>query len=1047
MYISHFSIRRPVAATMLIAMLVVFGIIGLSRLGISLFPNIDYPIITVSTEWRNARPEEVDNEITDELEDAISSVSGIKHINSESSSGRSRITVEFELDKDIDVAAQEVRDKVSAKLDDLPEDAEIPTVDKQDVNAQPVIWLSLTGQYAIDELTRVADDLIRPMLQKINGVGEVRLGGDRRKEVHIRLNRDRLAAYQIGVNEVISAIQNQHVEVPSGKVESSKQEYLIRTMGEFKRAKDFEQLIVAMRNNEPVRIKDIGYSIAGREEGRAVAKFSTKTYSERTVSLGVTPRSGANEVAIARGVKQMIPDLRALLPEGMVLNISNDRSVFIEQSINEVRGQLVIGGILAALVIYLFLQNSRTTLISSIAIPTSILSTFACMYMMGFTMNNMTMLGLVVAVGIVIDDAIVMVENIYRHRYSLRKSAMQAAYDASEEIGFAIISTTLVLGGVFLPVAFMGGMTGRLFFEFAITMAFAIVCSSLVALTVVPMLSSRFLTIHTHRWFLLRMFEAMMDRAISIYRYFLNWFLRHRLAIIMLALLVLAGSVELYNRIGKEFTSPEDQGRIFIRVQAPLSYSIEKTGDVIDRILAILDQVPEVSHTFSIAGTGSGNQGIVYTTLFPRNTRTRSQQEIQTELRAKLKELPDVRASVTDISPLGGRSRSEDIQLVIQGPNIEMIDYYSNAIMEALAQRPGYVGITRNLEIGKPEVRVQIDREKAADAGIQVRDIASTVGALIGGVEVAQFKEGGKSYDIRVRLDPEQRLIPEDVQRIWIRDGNGELVDIKNFVHLQTGVGPSVINRMDRQRSATVYASLENKVLGQALEEVQALADEILPEGYTTKHAGNAESFQDAGSYIIFVFVLSILLTYMILAAQFESFIHPFSIMMGLPLASVGAFGLLMLLDNTLNLYSMIGLVLLVGLAAKNGILLVEYTNQLRDRGYSVHDALVEAGAVRLRPILMTAISTIAGVIPVVLGLGEGSESRQPMGVAISGGMISSTFLTLAVVPVVYSYLDQFSHWRLFAFMKRRLMADSSHPQTQPQPQIQPTDSGVVIGK
>ena len=360
--------------------------------GYFLFPNIDYPIITVSTEWRNARPEEVDNEITDELEDAISSVSGIKHINSESSSGRSRITVEFELDKDIDVAAQEVRDKVSAKLDDLPEDAEIPTVDKQDVNAQPVIWLSLTGQYAIDELTRVADDIIRPMLQKINGVGEVRLGGDRRKEVHIRLNRDRLAAYQIGVNEVISAIQNQHVEVPSGKVESSKQEYLIRTMGEFKRAKDFEQLIVAMRNNEPVRIKDIGYSIAG-ERKDAVAKFSTKTYSERTVSR-VTPRAQVPMSRDSPGVKQMIPDLRALLPEGMVLNISNDRSVFIEQSINEVRGQLVIGGILAALVIYLFLQNSRTTLISSIAIPTSILSTFACMYMMGFTMNNMTMLGL-----------------------------------------------------------------------------------------------------------------------------------------------------------------------------------------------------------------------------------------------------------------------------------------------------------------------------------------------------------------------------------------------------------------------------------------------------------------------------------------------------------------------------------------------------------------------------------------------------------------------------------------------------------------------------
>lgn len=1010
---------------MLISMLVVFGLIGLSRLGVSLFPNIDYPIITVSTDWRNARPEEVDNEITDVLEDAISSVSGIKHINSESSQGRSRITVEFELEKDIDIAAQEVRDKISRKIDDLPQEAEIPSVEKQDVNAQPILWLSITGQYSIDELTRVANDQIRPLLQQIPGVGEVRLGGDRKKEVHIRLDRDRLASYRIGVNEVVEAVRNQHIEIPSGKVESETMEFLIRTMGEFKRAEDFNELIVKMSGGEPIRIKDLGYSASAREEGRALAKFTTKALTEKTVALGVTPRSGANEVSIAQAARKMIPQLRAILPEGMALNISTDRSVFIERSINEVKQHLIIGGILAAIVIFLFLQNIRTTLISAVAIPTSILSTFACMYMMGFTMNNMTMLGLVVAVGIVIDDAIVMVENIYRHRRALGKSAMQAAYDGSAEIGFAIIATTLVLGGVFLPVAFMGGMIGRLFFEFAITMAFAIACSSLVALSVVPMLCSRFLKLQTDHWFLLRLFESFIDLLARFYRRILIVFLRFRFVVLTLAILTLVLSYQLYTQIGKEFTTSEDEGRFYVRVQTPLSYSVEKTSEVIDRILGIVNSVPEVSHMFSIAGTGSGNGGFANVTLYPKDQRTRSQKEVQAEIRNLLKDVPDIRASITESSPLGGRSRSDDIQFVIQGPNIEKIDEYSLAIMDELGNRPGYVGITRTLEIGKPEIRVHIDREKAADAGINVRDIAMTIGALIGGVEVAEFKEGGKSYDIRVRLEPEQRLIPDDVQRIWIRAGNGELVDIKNFVQLETGVGPSVINRMDRQRSATIYASLENRVLGNALLEVQAIADDILPEGYSTKLAGKAESFQDAGSYITFVFVLAIILTYMILAAQFESFIHPFSIMMGLPLSFMGALGLLILLGNTLNLYSMIGLVLLVGLAAKNGILLVEYTNQLREKGYSVHDALVEAGTVRMRPILMTAISTIAGVLPVVLGLGEGSESRQPMGVAISGGVLSSTILTLAVVPVVYSYLDQLANWRVFSHVRSRVMVES----------------------
>ncbi len=1027
MYISHFSIRRPVAATMLISMLVVFGVIGMSRLGVALFPNVDYPIVTVSTDWRNARPEEVDNEITDRLEDAVSGISGIKHITSQSMQGRSRITIEFELNKDVDIAAQEVRDKISTRQRDLPEEAEVPIIEKQDINASPIMFLAVTGPYPVEVLTKVADELLRPMVQKIEGVGAVEVRGGREREIHVRLYRERLAAYELGVNEVINAIRNQHIDIPGGKIESQKQEYVIRTMGEFETAQQFNELIVATRKGTPIRVKDIGYAVASREEGRPGAKFTTQTTSERAVGLSITPRSGANDVAIARAVKKLLPELENLLYEGMSLHIATDRSLFIEQSINEVKTHLILGGILAALVIFLFLQNFRTTLISAVSIPTSIISTFACMYMMGFTMNNMTMLALAVSVGIVIDDAIVMVENIFRHRSALQKDAVKAAFDASHEIGFAIIATTCVLGGVFLPVAFMGGMIGRFFYEFSITLAFAIACSSLVALTVVPMLCSRFLKVGYSDWLVFRVFEYLMEAVTAVYRRSITVFLRHRLLMVLLSLAALGAGGWMYFIIGKEFITEEDQGRFSLRMQLPLSYSVEKGDEIMDRVLEVLRSIPEMQHAFSFSGTG----GFAFVTLVPKSERERPQLAIQSEVRNRVRMIPDLRASVTSTSPLGGRARNEPVQFVLQGPSIEEIDHYSKLIMDRLESLPGYVGVNRDLEIGKPELRVIIDREKAADAGIQTRDIASAVGALIGGTDVAEFKEGGKSYDIWLRLDREERELPGDLERIWVRAANGTLMDIRNFVRLEQGVGPSVINRLDRQRSATIYANLEGKVMGDALEEVSAIADDVLPDYFATKLAGQAESFMEAGQHIWFVFILAVILTYMILAAQFESFVFPFSIMMGLPLSFLGAFGLLLLLGNTLNMYSMIGLVLLVGLAAKNGILLVEYTNQLRAKGMNVHDALVEAGTVRLRPILMTAISTVAGVIPVVLGIGEGSESRQPMGVAISGGIISSTFLTLGVVPVVYSYLDQFAHWRLFDIIKRKIMvspAESSLP-------------------
>ncbi len=1039
MFLPHFSIRRPVAATVMVGSLVVFGVIGLGRLGISLYPDIDFPNVTVSTSWPNARPEEVDNQVTDLLEDAVSSVSGVKRITSASTLGRSSINVEFELTKDLDVAAQEVRDKVSARVGRLPDDAEVPVVDKLDINAQPILWLSITGQHAIEEMTRFASDQVRPLLQKLDGVGEVRVGGAREKEVRLWLYRDRLAALNVGVDEVIGAIRAQHVEVPGGKIESREKEFVLRTVGQFESPEQFNDLIVAFRQGTPVRLKQVGYAEPGRRDSASVARFTNREGTQKTVALGISPRSGANQVAIARAVKATLPQIEAMLLEGMRIQISTDNTRFIEESIAEIRFQLVLGGLAAALTILLFLQNLRSTFISALAIPTSIVATFATMYGMGFTLNNMTMLALVTAVGLVIDDAIVMVENIFRHRDELKKGPLRAAFDGSREVFFAILATTLALTGVFLPVAFMGGLVGRFFFEFAITMAFAVACSTFTALTVVPMLASRLLKVQTDQWAVFRVFDRAVNAAADAYRRLLGVCLAHRFAVLVLAVGAVAAGGWVFGQLGKEFITAEDQSRFTVRLRTPLSYSLEKTDEVLRRVEDQLRGIPEVSHFFSISGWGGGAQSaMALVTLVPKDQRTRSQKEIQAQINGMLRRLPDVRGAAVDVSPLGAGSRNEPVQLVIQGPELATLDRLSQALMDRLGETPGYVGISRDLEVGKPEVRVKIDREKAADAGVSVRDVAVAVGALMGGVDVGDYKEGGKSYDVRLRLAREHRELPDDVGRLWVRGAGGRLVDASGFVATEVGVGPSAINRTDRRRSATVYASTEGIVLGDALAQVQGMADELLPEGYSTRFAGTAQNFQETGQYVAFAFGLAVLLTYMVLAAQFESFLQPLAILTGLPLAFVGAFGLLYLLGNTFNLFSMIGLILLVGLATKNGILLIDFTNQLRARGLGVAEALTEAGATRLRPILMTAVSTVAGVLPVALGVGVGSESRQPLAVAVAGGMLSATFLTLAVVPVVYSYLDQLAHCGPVTWFQRAVLAqepaDAPPAGEEPQP-------------
>ncbi|MBW1855519.1 MAG: efflux RND transporter periplasmic adaptor subunit, partial [Deltaproteobacteria bacterium] len=751
MFLPDFCIKRPVTATMMVIALLVFGIISIGRLGVDIYPDVDFPLVSVKTLWENARPEEVDNNITDELEDAIGGISSIKHITSNSLEGFSSILITFELHKDVDVGAQEARDKISTKLWKLPDKAETPAIEKLDINAQPILWLVLFGeQYSIEDLTEYADDAIRPLIQKLEGVGDVRISGGRELQVRIWLDGDKLAAHDLTVHDIILALKKGHLEVPGGKVESGEKEFLVRTMGEFPTPEGFNDLIVAYRKGTAVLLSDIGYAEKGREDIRTIARYTSKKKDViQGVGLGVSPRSGANKLAVATLVKEELNKIKKSIPAGMQIEISSDDSIFIKESIDEIRFHLIIGGLMAALVIMLFLQNIRTTFFSAISIPTSIISTFTAMYALGFTMNNLTMVGLTMSVGIVVDDAIVMVENIFRHR-QMGKGAMQAAKEGASEIGFAIIAATVALVAVFLPVAFMGGLVGKFFFEFAITVAVAILISAFISLTIVPMLSSRFLTLSIGKWEALHIFDQFMVRMTASYRMLLAWALEHRFTIILLGILSLMFGGGIFVVLDKEFITEEDKSKFVVRIKTPLEYSIYKTDGVLQKVEEELRKFPEVQQIFSITGfgeegsTAQSNKGISFVTIVPKGERTKSQFDIMLEVRRKLWEIPDLTAAVSSVSIFGSERRDEEIQYVIQGPSLEELDQYSEKIMEKMEATYGFIDIDRNLELGKPEVQIKINRKKAADAGVPVESIASAIGALIGGIDVVEFKRGGE---------------------------------------------------------------------------------------------------------------------------------------------------------------------------------------------------------------------------------------------------------------------------------------------------------------
>jgi len=1017
MWLADTSIKRPVFATMVIMALVILGVVSYPDIGVDLFPKVDFPMVNIRTTLSGASPEIMDIDVTDKIEEAVNTINGVKTIASTSTEGVSSVLVEFVLERDIDLAVQDVREKISTIRSKLPKDIDEPVIEKVDPDATPVLWLALTGEKSARELSTYADEVLKEQLQKVNGVGAIRLAGLRLRQVRVWLDSDRLRAYQITAQDVMRALQRENVELPSGRIESATKEYSIKVKGEFLRVQDFNDLIVGYYKNAPIRLRDVGRTDDGMQEKRSIARFN----GTPAVGMGVQKQSGTNTVEVIDRVNKELESIRKALPAGMRLEISFDQSDFIKHSINEVQKHLVYGGFFAALAVLLFLKSVRITLISALAIPTSIIATFAIMKAFNFTFNNMSMLALSLSVGILIDDAIIVIENIHRH-IEEGMAPREAASFATSEIGLAVMATTMAIVAIFLPVAFMKGIIGRFFLQFALTVVFAVLVSLFVSFTLTPMMASRYLKSRESgvgsresKNSLFSKFSNGFERAYKkteeLYRKLLAVALRHRALVLIIVTVIFALSLFTTKFLGKEFIPPEDQSRFILRLKAPIDYSVDEVDRMFKGAEDYIRSLPEVKTVFYAQGLVGGevNKGIMFIGLKPKAEREKSQEKLKADVRMKLGQMPGLTASAEDVAMIGGGQRMVPIQYSIRGRDLTALEAYTRQVIGEFSKLPGIVDIDTSLETGKPELKVFIDRDKAADLGVDIATVAEAVNFLIGGeVDVTKFKDEtkGRRYDVRARLFPEDRADPGDLGRLYVRSKGGSLIEISNIVKIQEAGGPSIINRVDRQRAITLFANLEVKPLGQAKAELDAISSKILPSDYSARYKGMAEVMGESFQYLMFALVLGIILAYMVLASQFESFVHPFVVLLSLPLSFIGAFGALFLTGKTLNIFSFIGLILLMGLVKKNAILLVDYTNTLRARGMGRKEAILQAGPVRLRPILMTTFAMVFGMMPIALGIGEGAETRAPMAIATIGGLLTSLFLTLVVVPVAYDLLD-----------------------------------------
>ena len=996
---------------MLSITIVVFGIIGFTFLGVREYPNVDPAVITVTTNYAGTNADVIDSQITQRLEEAISGVPGIRVLNSVSRDGSGQITIEFELGADLETAANDVRDKVAGAVGNLPPDADPPVVAKADADATPIVILNISSPSRnLMELSDIADKVFKERLQTIRGVSQVRIFGEKRYAMRMWMDPKKLTAYQVTPLDVRTALNNENIELPSGRIEGDDVELTVRTLSRLETPAEFNNLIIREKNGRILRFRDVGVAELGPENERSVSKG----LEGPRVAIGLVPQPGSNHINITDEFYKRVAQIETELPDDVSLAIVWDTTRYIRKSIAEVRETILTAFLLVVGIIFLFLRDWRTTLIPVLAVPISLIGVFFVMYLAGFSINVLTLLGLVLAIGIVVDDAIVMLENIYT-KIEAGMHPLEAGHLGSREVFFAIISTTVALIAVFMPIVFLQGLTGRLFKEFGIVVGGSVAISAFVALTLTAMLGARLLRPHAHHSRFYRATEPFFVRMTESYRRSLDTFL-HRRAIAAVILVATAGlSTWLLSTMPRELAPLEDRSRFRVTATAPEGTSFERMDHYMDTLIDVIkEKVPEVDAVLANTSgfAGAANAGTATVTLVPPEERKRSQQEIADALAGAVRGLNDARTFVTQeqtISVGGGSSRfGLPVQYVIEAPNLAKLAEALPRFQEAASKDPVFSVVDVNLKFNKPELVVAIDRERARTLGVSVADIAQTLQLSLAGQRYGFFIKNGKQYQVIGQVGRAHRDAPVDLASIYVRNRDDALIPLDNVVHTSEQANPPQLFRFDRFVSATVSAGLaDGHTLGDGIAAMDRIADKVLDPSFHTALAGAARDFSESSSSLVFVFVLALVLTYLVLAAQFESFRDPLVIMLTVPLALGGALLSLWYFGQTINIFSQIGMIMLIGLVTKNGILIVEFANQRKASGMSANEAIRSAAVARLRPILMTSLSTILGILPVALGLGAGSASRVSMGIAVVGGMMFATGLTLYVIPAFYSYLSK----------------------------------------
>ena len=1074
--LAEICVRRPVFATMIILALTVVGAFSFFSLGVDRFPQVDFPTVTIRTLNPGSSPQEIETEVSDRIEEAVSTISGIDELRSTSVEGLSYVFVTFVLEKDPDVAAEEVRSKVDQIIQDLPETAENPVVLKLDTGAAPVLRLVVSGAQSLRDVTDIADKQIVERIQSISGVGQVEIVGGAEREIQILLDPDRMRAFGVTAGDVLGAVGQQNLELPGGRVDQGARELTVRTLGKITDPRDFNDLVVATRGSYAVKVKDVGRA----DDSAVEQRTSSLLNGQPAVSIVVSKQSGQNTVAVADGVKERIAEIMPTLPKNMRVEVIGDQSVFIEAAVDSIETHLIEGGLLAAVVVFVFLWNFRSTIIAAVAIPASIISTFGLMAAMGYTLNSITMLSLTLMVGIVIDDAIVVLENIYRYVEEKGMPPFQAAIEGTREIGLAVLATTLSLLAVFVPVGFMGGIVGRFMSSFGLTSAFAIAVSLLVSFTLVPMLAARLIksdkekegaptdsaadaaplgatgeqelaradagnpahdihgepgdTVYASSDSAHDAGSAKSSRFYRIidgtYTRMLEWSMAHRWVVVLTCVLTIVSIVPLFMLVGKNFLPNDDESQFEVTIRAAEGLSLAATQSITERIARdIRREVPGVVDTLTTVGGGEQqavNTSTIYVRLSPIGDREDDQYTLMTQARALLARYPkELRTSVGPVQAIsGGGNRNADVQYLVSGPDLEKLTVYANQLLERMKAVPDVVDADTSLIVGRPELRVTIDRQRAADLGVRVQDVAQALNILVAGQEASTFNAGTDQYDVRVRALGSARTSPEDLRKMLVRTqgggangGTAPTVTLDQLVRIEEGTGPSSIERLNRERQVTISSNIKPGGSQAAVIATMdaAVAEMQLEPGYSTGLAGRSKELGKTGYYFGLAFGLSFIFMYMVLAAQFESFIHPITILLTLPLAI--PFGILSLLatGQTVNIFSGLGLLVLFGVVKKNAILQIDHTNQLRAEGLERHDAIIRANRDRLRPILMTTIALVAGMMPLVLSSGPGSGTNRSIGVLVVGGQSMCLLLTLLAVPVFYSLFDDFGKSRIWS--------------------------------